>query len=183
MEMRAESQDGTAEDGDVPPEVLYQGIEALEGKGKVWYAYLMTRDFWLVLVIGYVLHSIPSTFVVLGCIGVATNLNRQILALCITATNTFSTLLVNKGTSIPAFQTLFNYILLCVVFTTYTIYKYGVKKYCKLLLKDGWKYVILSFMDVEGNYFTVLAYRYVCLPLLCFHGTNWSIFVVLKKPR
>jgi solute carrier family 35 protein F1/2 len=25
---------------------------------------------------------------------------------------------------------------------------------------DGWKYIILSFMDVQGNYFTVLAYDY-----------------------
>lgn len=91
---------------------------------------------------------------------------RQVLALCITATNTFSTLLVNKGTSIPAFQTLFNYVLLTALYTTYTIYKYGPKKYFKLLLVDGWKYIILSFMDVEGNYFTVLAYRYVSIPML-----------------
>jgi len=90
-------------------------------------------------------------------------LRRQVLALCITATNTFSTLLVNKGTSIPAFQTLFNYILLSLIYTTYTIYKYGFKKFGKILLVDGWKYIILSFMDVEGNYFTVLAYRYTNL--------------------
>jgi hypothetical protein len=93
---------------------------------------------------------------------------RQVLALCITATNTFSSLLVNKGTSIPAFQTLFNYIVLCAIYTTYTIYRYGIKKYLKLLLVDGWKYIILSFMDVQGNYFTVLAYRYTVrsLPFL-----------------
>jgi hypothetical protein len=47
-----------------------------------------------------------------------------------------------------------------LVYTTYTIYRYGWKKYLKLLLVDGWKYIILSFMDVQGNYFTVLAYRY-----------------------
>lgn len=88
---------------------------------------------------------------------------RQVLALCITGTNTFSTLLVMKGTSIPAFQTLFNYILLTLIYTTYTIYRYGFKKYFNILLVDGWKYVILSFLDVEGNYFTVLAYRYTNL--------------------
>lgn len=88
---------------------------------------------------------------------------RQILALCITGTNTFSTLLVNKGSSIPAFQTLFNYVLLTIIYTTYTIYNYGFQKYFKLLWVDGWRYVILSFMDVEGNYFTVLAYRYTNL--------------------
>jgi len=103
---------------------------------------------------------------------------RQILALCITATNTFSTLLVNKGTSIPAFQTLFNYVLLTLIYTTYTVYRYGFKKYFMLLWVDGWKYVILSFMDVEGNYFTVLAYRYTNLlsaQLLNF----WSIVMVV----
>lgn len=45
MEMRGENV--------VDEAVLEQGIEALEGRGKKWYAYLMTRDFWLVLVIGY----------------------------------------------------------------------------------------------------------------------------------
>lgn len=32
-----------------------------------------------------------------------------------------------------------------------------------MLLKDGWKYIILSFLDVQGNYFTVLAYRYTTI--------------------
>jgi solute carrier family 35 protein F1/2 len=47
-----------------------------------------------------------------------------------------------------------------------------------VLWVDGWKYVILSFMDVEGNYFTVLAYRYTNLlsaQLLNF----WSIICVV----
>ncbi|CZS93774.1 hypothetical protein WAI453_001217 [Rhynchosporium graminicola] len=146
--------DRRVEDTDVSPEVLANALETLEGKKKSWYSYLLTKDFWIVLLIG------------------------QILALCITGTNTFSTLLVEKGTSIPAFQTLFNYILLTLIYTTYTIYKYGFKKYFKLLMVDGWKYVILSFLDVEGNYFTVLAYRYTNLlsaQLLNF----WSIVCVV----
>jgi len=145
---------GRVGDAEVEAVVLEQAIEAIEGKKSAWYAYLMTADFWIVLVIG------------------------QVLALCITATNTFSTLLVNKGTSIPAFQTLFNYIVLTIIYTTYTIYRYGAKKYFRLLLVDGWKYIILSFMDVEGNYFTVLAYRYTNLlsaQLLNF----WSIICVV----
>lgn len=134
--------------------VLEHAIVAIEGKNKSWYAYLLTREFWSVLVIG------------------------QVLALCITATNTFSTLLVNKGTSIPAFQTLFNYVVLTLIYTTYTIYRYGFKEYFKILRVDGWKYAILSFMDVEGNYFTVLAYRYTNIlsaQLLNF----WSIVCVV----
>ena len=38
--------------------VLEQGIEALEGRGRKWYAYLMTGDFWVVLAIGYVFLSL-----------------------------------------------------------------------------------------------------------------------------
>ena len=88
----------------------------------------------------------------------------QFLAVCTTATNTFSSLLVEEGTSIPAFQTFFNYVLLNLIYTGYSIYRYGFKGYCRTVLwEHGWKYVILSFMDVEGNYFTVLAYRYVCI--------------------
>lgn len=32
-----------------------------------------------------------------------------------------------------------------------------------MVLKDGWKYIILAFLDVQGNYFTVLAYRYTTI--------------------
>lgn len=47
MEMRAPA----GEDG-VNAEVLEHALEALEGKKKVWYAYLLTKDFWLVMLIG-----------------------------------------------------------------------------------------------------------------------------------
>ncbi|KAI2611849.1 DUF914-domain-containing protein [Hypoxylon sp. NC1633] len=117
-------------------EAVGQGLQQIEAKKVHWYSYLTTPDFWIVLLLG------------------------QLLALCITATNTFSTFLVNYGTSIPAFQTVFMYILLSLIYLTYTLYEYGPKKYGKILLRDGWKYFILSFLDVEGNYFTVLAYRY-----------------------
>lgn len=103
---------------------------------------------------------------------------RQVLSLCITGTNTFTTFLAGVGTNIPAFQTLFNYVLLLLIYTSYTIYRYGFKKYFNILLVDGWKYIILSFMDVQGNYFTVLAYRYTTIlsaQLLNF----WSIVCVV----
>jgi solute carrier family 35 protein F1/2 len=128
-------------------------IEELESK-KSWFSYFRTREFYIVLVMG------------------------QVLALCITGTNTCSQKLSDAGTSIPAFQTLFNYVLLTLIYTSYTIYSYGIKKYAKLMLHDGWKYFILSFLDVEGNYFTVLAYRYTTLlsaQLLNF----WSIVCVV----
>ncbi|PGH30420.1 solute carrier family 35, member F1/2 [[Emmonsia] crescens] len=121
---------------------------------KGYFAYFLTREFYIVLIIG------------------------QILALCITSTNTLSQLLSNIGTSIPAFQSLFNYVLLNLVFTSYTIYRYGLKRWLRVIQKDGWKYLILAFCDVEGNYFIVLAYKYTTIlsaQLINF----WAIVVVV----
>lgn len=87
----------------------------------------------------------------------------QALAITQTGTNTLTTLLADAGTSIPAFQSLFNYVLLALIYTSITIYRYGWRKWLKLIWKDGWKYFILAFFDVEGNYFTVLAYRYTTI--------------------
>lgn len=87
-------------------------------KRKGWrdqLAFFKTRDFWLILALG------------------------QVLAICITGTNTLTTLLAMQGTSLPAFQTFFNYVLLNIVYSSYTIYKYGFKKWGRLILKDGWK--------------------------------------------
>jgi solute carrier family 35 protein F1/2 len=83
-----------------------------------------------------------------------------------------------EGTSIPAFQSFFNYVLLNLIYTTYTLYKYGFKGWLRLILKDGWRFFILAFFDVEGNYFVVLAYRYTTIlsaQLINF----WAIVVVV----
>lgn len=83
-----------------------------------------------------------------------------------------------EGTSIPAFQSFFNYVLLNLIYTTYTIYKYGFKSWLRLILRDGWRFFILAFFDVEGNYFVVLAYRYTTIlsaQLINF----WAIVVVV----
>ncbi|KAI9825109.1 MAG: hypothetical protein M1832_001429 [Thelocarpon impressellum] len=129
-------------------------VEELAARDKSWYAYFKTRDFWMVLVLG------------------------QALALCITGTNTFTSLLAMKGTSIPAFQTFFNYVLLNLVYTGYTLRQYGFRRWARLLVSDGWKYLILAFFDVEGNYFVVLAYRYTTIlsaQLINF----WAIVIVV----
>jgi len=102
----------------------------------------------------------------------------QALAITQTGTNTITTLLVDVGTNIPAFQSLFNYVNLVLIYTSFTIYKYGFKGWLKLIYKDGWRYFILAFWDVEGNYFTVLAYRYTTIlsaQLINF----WAIAVVV----
>lgn len=121
-------------------------------KGR--FGYLKTKQFWIVLLLS------------------------QALAVSITGTNTLSSLLAGEGTSIPAFQTLFNYVLLNLIYTSTTLYKYGFKRWTQLLWKDGWRYFILAFCDVEGNYFTVLAYRYTTIlsaQLINF----WAIAVVV----
>ncbi|KAF2277980.1 DUF914-domain-containing protein [Westerdykella ornata] len=124
-----------------------------ETKGT-WFAYMKTKQFWVVLVLG------------------------QVLAICITSTNTLSTLLSMEGTSIPAFQSFFNYVLLNLVYTTYTLYQYGFKRWTRIVFRDGWRFFILAFCDVEGNYFVVLAYRYTTIlsaQLINF----WAIVVVV----
>lgn len=139
------SQTQTAEPPKAPDEsssaapdtvAVSQGIHLLESRSKHWWSYLTTPDFWLVLSLG------------------------QILALCITGSNTFTSLLAGAGTSIPAFQTLPNYALLALVYTSVFLYKEGLRAWGQTAWKHGWKYLIMAFLDVEGNYFTVLAYRY-----------------------
>lgn len=82
---------------------------------------------------------------------IPSHVNRQILALCITSTNTFTSLLQMRGTSIPAFQTFINYVLLNIIFTPYTIYRYGIKGWLRLVLKDGWRCEVPfpSFIDIS----------------------------------
>lgn len=124
-------------DGESPDAVHQYEETAQRKKGK--FAYLKTRDFWIVLLL------------------------TQIIALAQTGTNTFTSLISARGTDIPAFQTFFNYVLLNLVYTSLTIYKYGFKKWSQVIIKDGWRYFILAFLDVEGNYFIVLAYQYTNL--------------------
>ncbi len=139
-----------------PDAVGRSTADEIEEGNKGWFAYIKTRNFWIVLLLGYAPSRDYSSAKLICYI-------RQVLALCITGTNTFSSLLAAQPFSIPAFQTFWNYILLNIVYTSYTLYKYGWKKYVHLVLHDGWKYIILAFLDVEGNYFTVLAYRYTTI--------------------
>lgn len=141
-------------DTPVDQAAISTAIHQIEARKVHWYSYLATWDFWLVIIIG------------------------QVLALCITGTNTFTTLLVLENWSNPALQTIFNYALLSLIYVPITLVKLGPKRLGSILFRDGWKYFILSFLDVLGNYFTVLAYRYTNLlsaQLLNF----WSIVCVV----
>uniref|UniRef100_A0A060T7N9 ARAD1D04576p n=1 Tax=Blastobotrys adeninivorans TaxID=409370 RepID=A0A060T7N9_BLAAD len=121
---------------------------------RKWFGFLFTPHFWIIFIHG------------------------QILSWCIVSTNTLTSFLANGGNNIPAFQTLFNYVLLCLIFTPYTIYKYGFVKWCKLLFRDGWKYFLFAFADVEGNYFVVKAYAYTNM-LSAALLDNFAIVVVV----
>ena len=155
---RPQESKSTATDHESGPDAISHGViritaDELDGK-KGRFGYLKTRQFWFVLLLS------------------------QALAVSITGTNTLSALLAQEGTSIPAFQTLSNYVLLNLIYTSFTIYKYGFKRWTRLLWTSGWKFAILGFFDVEGNYFTVLAYRYTTIlsaQLINF----WAIAVVV----
>ncbi|KAK7739046.1 hypothetical protein SLS53_005944 [Cytospora paraplurivora] len=135
-------------------DVVAQGLHTLEAQKVRWYSYFTTWDFWIIVALG------------------------QFLCLCNTATSTFTSFLVEYGTNIPAFQSFFNYVLLSVVYVPYMFYRYGWRRVARVCLEDGWKYFILSFLDVEGNYFTVLAYRYT--NILSAQLINfWSIVCVV----
>ncbi|PYI20775.1 DUF914-domain-containing protein, partial [Aspergillus japonicus CBS 114.51] len=78
-------------------------------------AYLTTREFYITLFLG------------------------QILAITNTACSTFSTLLADRGVSLPATQTFFNYLVLTVIFTTYTIHRHGLQGWTRSFRSRGWK--------------------------------------------
>lgn len=119
------------------------------------FEYLKTKHFWIILLLG------------------------QVLSLCITCTNTFTTLLANGGNSLPALQSLFNYILLMALFVPYTLYRYGLAEYWRMLRTEGWKFAILAFFDVQGNYFIVNAYNYTNMLSAALLDNLAIVFVVL----
>lgn len=102
----------------------------------------------------------------------------QVVSLCITVTNVTTTELVNRNWSLPTTQTWFLYTSLFIVYTPYTIYKYGLKGWGQMLYRDGWKYFILAACDVEGNFLVVKAYNYTDL-LSCMLLDAWAIPVCL----
>ena len=62
-----------------------------------------------------------------------------------------------------AAQTFANYVLLCLLFTTWLACRSGEEGITVVLRRRGWKYVILAAFDVEANYLVVKAYNYTTL--------------------
>ncbi|KAJ5104827.1 hypothetical protein NUU61_002174 [Penicillium alfredii] len=136
------------------PEDSEVPADQIDEEKKGFLAYFKTKEFYITLALG------------------------QLLAIANTSTGTFTTLLGLQNWAIPAFQTFLNYVVLNLIFTPYTMYRYGIKGWFRLVWRDGWKYIILAFCDVEGNYFIVLAYKYTTMlsaQLINF----WAIVVVV----
>ncbi|KAF8630676.1 hypothetical protein AX15_002820 [Amanita polypyramis BW_CC] len=102
----------------------------------------------------------------------------QVVSWCITCTTVSTTELVNRGLSLPTMQNNFLYFSLFLVYTPYTMYKYGLRGWGNLILRDGWKYFILAACDVEGNFLVVKAYSYTDL-LSALLLDAWAIPICL----
>ncbi|KAF7308638.1 DUF914 domain membrane protein [Mycena chlorophos] len=102
----------------------------------------------------------------------------QLVSLCITGTNVTTTELVDRNWSLPTTQNVFLYFTLFVVYTPYTMYRYGLRGWANMVLRDGWKYIILAASDVEGNFLAVKAYEYTDL-LSCMLLDAWAIPVCM----
>ncbi|KAJ6493675.1 DUF914-domain-containing protein [Mycena vitilis] len=136
------------------PPIDYTSASAFLGSSARRFKSLWTRRFTLSLLAG------------------------QLVSLCITCTNVTTTELVNRNWALPTTQTLFLYFSLFVVYTPYTMYRYGFTGWAKMVARDGWKYVILAACDVEGNFMVVKAYQYTDL-LSCMLLDAWAIPVCM----
>ncbi|KAG0052555.1 hypothetical protein BGZ83_002433 [Gryganskiella cystojenkinii] len=89
----------------------------------------------------------------------------QVLSLCITATNIFTTKLTqgDNPVAIPTTQSFLNYFILGIVYTGITLYKEGFRGWFKIMRRRAHYYILFALIDVEGNYFVVKAYNYTSL--------------------
>ncbi|CAE6532432.1 unnamed protein product [Rhizoctonia solani] len=101
-------------------------------------------------------------------------LGGQLVSICITCTSVTTTELVSRNWALPTTQSFFLYFTLFIVYTPYTIYKYGFKGWANVVIEDGWKYFILAACDVEANFMVIKAYEYTNL-LSCMLLNSWAI--------
>ncbi|CAB3408655.1 unnamed protein product [Caenorhabditis bovis] len=87
----------------------------------------------------------------------------QILSVCLCGTGVSSQLLANHGVNAPAAQSFTNYFLLCFVYCISLACRVDDEGLVFVLRKRGWRYLILTIIDVEANYLIVKAYQYTNL--------------------
>ncbi|XP_034557666.1 solute carrier family 35 member F2-like [Notolabrus celidotus] len=72
-------------------------------------------------------------------------------------------LATNFRVNTPMLQSLLNYALLLVTYTTMLICRTGDGNILQILKRRWWKYLLLGLVDVEANYAVVKAYQYTTL--------------------
>ncbi|XP_067124852.1 solute carrier family 35 member F2-like isoform X1 [Centruroides vittatus] len=88
----------------------------------------------------------------------------QFLSLLLCGTGVTSQLLHSTYmVKVPTAQSFLNYVLLCMVFTTWLACRSGDRGLIPILRARGWKYFLLAAVDVEANYLLVKAYQYTTL--------------------
>uniref|UniRef100_H2YA34 Solute carrier family 35 member F2 n=1 Tax=Ciona savignyi TaxID=51511 RepID=H2YA34_CIOSA len=90
----------------------------------------------------------------------------QILSLLICGMATTSEFLQQNQVSVPLMQSLLNYVMLGVVYTTMLAFRkdeHGNNLLLETLKKHWWKYGLLAVVDVEANFMVILAYQYTSL--------------------
>ncbi|XP_074536105.1 solute carrier family 35 member F2-like [Halichoeres trimaculatus] len=72
-------------------------------------------------------------------------------------------LATNYHVNTPMLQSVVNYTLLCVTYTTMLLCRTGDENILQILKRRWWKYLLLGLVDVEANYVVVKAYQYTTL--------------------
>ncbi|VDD92754.1 unnamed protein product [Enterobius vermicularis] len=87
----------------------------------------------------------------------------QILSFCLCGTAVSSQLLSERGVNTPTAQSFLNYFFLCSAYGTIMVCRKGEDSLFPVLKERGWKYFLLSLIDVEANYMIVYAYQFTNL--------------------
>uniref|UniRef100_H2YA35 Solute carrier family 35 member F2 n=1 Tax=Ciona savignyi TaxID=51511 RepID=H2YA35_CIOSA len=105
----------------------------------------------------------------------------QILSLLICGMATTSEFLQQNQVSVPLMQSLLNYVMLGVVYTTMLAFRKDEHGNNLLLEKHWWKYGLLAVVDVEANFMVILAYQYTSLTSVQVGDCNLDIFITGLK--
>uniref|UniRef100_A0A0N5AYZ3 Solute carrier family 35 member F1 n=1 Tax=Syphacia muris TaxID=451379 RepID=A0A0N5AYZ3_9BILA len=87
----------------------------------------------------------------------------QVLSVCLCGTAVSSQLLSERGVNSPAAQSFLNYFLLCFSYGAVLICRKGENSLFPVLRERGWKYFLISLVDVEANYMVIYAYQFTNL--------------------
>ncbi|XP_054163573.1 solute carrier family 35 member F2-like, partial [Oppia nitens] len=88
----------------------------------------------------------------------------QFLSLLICTTRIMSQYIQNYyKIYIPTAQSFLTYTLLCLIFTTWLAFRPTNKGLIHVIRVRGWKYLLLSVVDLEANFVTATAFQYTAL--------------------